>query len=222
MNKIAFSLILLVLTGTASASTCPDFFRFVDFGQAGRDGVVYRGGSFFRAEDFDGSPLLYRERTKCLDVTDVSKDGRGNPIPVVVSIHYNPDKLPVGFKELSVRSLPDATVAAEESAERHRSNLKKGDIETIRGENFLCLADIPKESLSCQVISPFLENTALVAYCEEKRCTMSAMAIDKQIAVSAVWSADDLVGTDQSTGTDVAEMIGKVHTFLSPLISLSP
>ena len=158
MYKIVFSLLCFLWTGSASAFTCPDFFRFVDFGQTDHDGIVYRGGSFFRAEDFDGTALLHIERTECLDVTDIGKDGHGNPIPVVVSIHYNPDNLPADFAELNVRSLEDATAAAEESAERHRTRLQQPDIETTRGENYLCLTDNTKELFSCQVTSPFAEN----------------------------------------------------------------
>lgn len=222
MYKIVFSLLCFLWTGSASAFTCPDFFRFVDFGQTDHDGIVYRGGSFFRAEDFDGTALLHIERTECLDVTDIGKDGHGNPIPVVVSIHYNPDNLPADFAELNVRSLEDATAAAEESAERHRTRLQQPDIETTRGENYLCLTDNTKELFSCQVTSPFAENAALIAYCEEKRCTIPVMAIDQQIAVSAVWSPPDSADNNQTAGAEIADRINKIHTFLSPLISLSP
>lgn len=220
--KIVGLILLGVWAGAAGASTCPEFFRFVDFGQTGRDGVVYRGGSFFRAEGLDGTPLLSRERTQCLPVTDLGKDGRGNPIPVVQSIHYNPEVLPAGIEAMSVSSFTNAIAAAEESAERHRTRLNQPGIKTLRGDNYLCLTDDTKALLSCQVASPYAENAALVAYCEGGHCRMPLMLVDKQIAVSAVWSRRGSDDSSDAGAADVVDRIGGIHTFLSPLISLSP
>lgn len=221
-HKFVGLILLCVWTGAAGASTCPAFFRFVDFGQTGRDGVVYRGGSFFRAEGPDGTPLLSRERTECLPVTDLGKDGRGNPIPVVQSIHYKPEVLPAGIEALRVSAFTNAIVAAEESAVRHHTRLQQPGIKTIRGDNYLCLTDDTKALLSCQVVSPYADNAALVAYCEGGHCRMPLMVVDSRIAVSAVWSRRDSDDSSDAGAADVVDRIGGIHTFLSPLISLSP
>jgi len=37
---------------SSNAQTCPDYYRFVDFGLEDDSGVMYRGGTLLRAEGF--------------------------------------------------------------------------------------------------------------------------------------------------------------------------
>ena len=227
MRKVAALLLiflpLLFPLAPASAGTCPDFFRFVDFGIEGDDGVVYRGGSLFRAEGFDGTMLLKLSHTKCLPVQETAKDGRGNPIPVVTSIHYIPELTAIDITELSVKVVNSANDLAEKNAERHRTSLKQADATVTRGENYLCANDVNKKSLSCQVVSPYPGNTALVVYCDAKQCTMPVLAVDNQIIVNAAWPrTPDSGGNGDLTGSEIIDITSQIHDFLSPLTSLNP
>ena len=228
MHKVAALLLIFLsalfpLSMPASAATCPDFFRFVDFGIEGDDGVVYRGGSLFRAENFDGTMLLKLGHTKCLPVQDTAKDGRGNPIPVVTSIHYDAELTTLDVTELSVKLVKSATDSAERSAERHRKRLEHTDTAVTRGENFLCANDKNQDSLSCQIVSPYPGNTALVVYCDAKQCTMPVMAVDEQLIVNAAWPrTPDTVDSDDLTGSEIIEITNQIHDFLTPLTSLNP
>ena len=236
MNKAIVSMLLYLCAGWASAETCPDFFRFVDFGQKGNDGVLYRGGSVFRAEGFTGDRLLKPGSTECLPVEDTAKDGFGNPVPVVAGIHYQPEKTAINLTALQVLTVDNATTAAEENAERHRARLEQADAVVTRGADFLCAAvksndekpddnnqsDDEPGSLSCQVVSPYAGNIALVMYCDTSLCTMPVMAINEQIVVKASWMRDsDSVGDDRE-GSEIADIARKIHDFLSPLSSLNP
>ena len=49
MHRIIVALLLAVAAQQASAADCPPFYRFVDFGVEGPDGVLRRGGTIFRA-----------------------------------------------------------------------------------------------------------------------------------------------------------------------------
>ena len=90
MARMFFISLLLLCCGVANAGNCPDFFRFVDFGQTDKNGVVYRGGSFLRAENFDGTALLDIKRTECREVIETNTDGRGYPIPCLLYTSPSP------------------------------------------------------------------------------------------------------------------------------------
>jgi len=215
--------LMLLWAAPANAEDCPAFFRFVDFGQKDNDGVVYRGGSILRAEGYDGSNLLELERTECLPIRDIGKDGHGNPIPVVTSIQYSPEKTKINLTELGVSSVDDTNAAAEKNAERHRAMLNQPDAKVTRGSNFLCANSKEEDSLSCQVVSPYWGNIALVVYCDASQCRMPVMAVDKQVTVNAAWPrVTNTAGNDELTGSEVMEMTTKIHDFLSPLTSLNP
>jgi len=213
----------IILPGPARAETCPDFYRFVDFGQKGNEGTVYRGGTLLRAENFDGTMLLKLPATKCLPVQDTAKDGRGNPIPVATSIQYLPEKTAIKLTELNVSAVEDTNAAAEKNAERHRNELEQTDAIVTRGSNFLCVNNEEKNSLSCQVVSPYPGNIALVVYCDDIQCNMPVMAVDKQIAVDASWPrTSNSIGNDERAGAEIIEKSIQIHDFLKPLTSLNP
>lgn len=219
--RIATSLILFLWAGSASAAACPEFFRFVDFGQSGKDGIAYRGGSHFRGQSLEGETLLQLGRTECVDVAETGKDGRGNPIPVVSRIHYDPAHIPVALTALSVAAFDNTTSAAEEGAEPHRRRLERSDTDIERGSNYLCAAEPAEKSFSCQVVSPFLENTALIVYCAGSQCDMPMLVIDNQLAVSATWDWPGAIGDNEHAAADIVDKIEKIHSFLNPLASVS-
>ncbi len=215
--------ILLSSVGRVNAEACPDFFRFVDFGTKGNDGVLYRGGSILRAEGFDGSKLIKLESTECLPIEDIGEDGHGNPIPVVTSVQYLPEQTAINLTELGVSVVDSTNTAAEKNAERHRTMLDQADAVVTRGSNFLCASTTEEDSLSCQVVSPYPVNFALVVYCDPSECTMPVLAVDKQITVNARWPrAEDSVGNADLTGSEIAQMTKRIYDFLFPLTSLNP
>lgn len=220
MLRAIAPVLFILCAGPASAQSCPDFFRFVDFGLEGRDGAIHRGGTIFRAEGFDGQDLLLTEGTVCLSVPEVSKDGPGNPIPVVKSIQYDPKKTEIALLELRVFAVDDPVALAEQTVVAHRAVLGMPDTKVTRGPNFLC-ADLQEtETLSCQFLSPYPGNAPLIVSCDALLCTMPALAINKQLLTSAVWANDGAGAVDaEISGPDILDKIQKVHDFLSPLSS---
>lgn len=221
--KFLFAPLLLSIVGITHAETCPDFYRFVDFGQTGKDGVIYRGGSFIRAEHFDGTALLDMTKTECLEVPDTNTDGHGYSIPVVTAINYDPDKIPIKLNELRVESLDDPIAFAYERTRDHQQHLNRTDAIITRGTNFLCVYTNANDSYSCQIESPYVGSSAPVVYCDLQQCKMPAMAVDRQIVISAAWSGNSASQDNKSfRGPWIAEKIEQIHNFLSPLSSLNP
>ena len=72
MRICVASLALLFCASVASAQSCSDFYRFVDFGLTGSEGATYRGGVVLRAEGFDGAPLLLTDQTVCCNLRDLA------------------------------------------------------------------------------------------------------------------------------------------------------
>jgi hypothetical protein len=199
--------------GFASAQSCPAFYRFVDFGLTGSDGVVYRGGTVLRAESFEGTPLLVTDRTLCRDVRDVAVDGRGNPIPVVTAVSYDPVAAGIDLRELRVAIFDDMAVAADENAQAHLAKLVAPAVTLTRGADFLCAT--LQGRLSCQVQSPFSNTAPLVVYCDAGECRMPVMAMNDALAVSAVWAID---ATDPALiGAQTSRKAQDIHDFLVPL-----
>lgn len=217
----AVSFVLLFLFASqAKAQDCPDFYRFVDFGLKGSDGMIYRGGPLFRAEGFSGEPLLLTDRTVCLPVRETSKDGPGNPIPVVESIAYDPSKGALDLSVLTVSTLDNAAAQAEANAAVHVARLEQTDAIVMRGTHFLCASVIEPFALSCQLASPYPGNIALVIYCDDLRCTMPAMAASERLLVSAAWASDvSYKSTPENAGDEIHRIVLQIHDFLDQLTS---
>lgn len=202
----------------ASAQNCPDFYRFVDFGLEGNDSKIYRGGINIRAESFDGHPLLIPEKTKCRVLREISKDGHGNPIPVVTSVNYNPARMDFEVQELKVSYVSDTAVPAKENANAHQKRIKSSGSKTTKGSDFLCVSFEGQHDLSCQLVSPYSGNTPLVVHCDTTKCTLPVLAIDKRLQASAVWTIEKaLLDKPDAAGKKISNMIQKIHNFLKPL-----
>ena len=213
---------MILLTPQARAEGCPDFFRFVDFGLETPDGTT-RGGPTYRAESFDGQALLIRERTICRDVRDVARDGRGNPIPIVKSINYDPEKTGVDLKELRLQVVDDIASEAEQNAADHLARLENQTVVVRRGSDYLCVSLEEAHEISCQLVSPFGSNLALVVYCDLLECRMPALALNEKTIAVASWLPSQASQSDHEAA--VSEILGKVqqiHGFLEPLSSWRP
>jgi hypothetical protein len=218
MLRVIASFAFIMCASHVSAQNCPDFFRFVDFGLEGRDGQMYRGGTILRAESFGGQPLLIAARTECLVVHETSKDGPGNPIPVVTAINYDPEKLEVDLTELRVFSATDTVAVADDTASAHLAKLDQtGTIITIE-RDFLCASQKETDVLSCQFVSPYPGGAVLVVHCEASECTMPVLAMNEQLVISATWAHSG--GSQvEATGKDILQKIQQIHDFLDPLTS---
>lgn len=218
MRTLIATLLLLCSASLASAHSCPDFFRFVDFGLEARDGALYRGGVILRAESLGGSPLLQRGRTVCAEVNEIAKDGHGNPIPVVSRIHYDPARAQIGLSTLSVAKLEDTKAAAEKAAAAHRAALGQPDTTETRGESFLCATRA--NHVSCQIVSPYPIDAPLVITCDASSCVMAVMAMSTVLAVEAVWpSAPSYLEDPAATGAQITQTVSRIQGFLAPLTS---
>lgn len=210
-------LVFIFCMNSANAQNCPDFYRFVDFGIKANDGLFYRGGTVFRAEGFEGQALLLSRETKCRDVRDISKDGHGNPIPVVTSINYDPGKTGIDLNELRLSRVDDTKIAAEKNADLHQQSLEYPDIVSTRGPNFLCASE-KQQALSCQLVSPYPGYIPLVVYCDFERCKMPVLAVSETLQVSASWDIGaKLSNSPEMLGTEISNKAQQIHDFLKPL-----
>ena len=210
------SVVFILCASHANAQTCPDFYRFVDFGTEANDCVTYRGGLVLRAEGFDGSELLLTDQTKCTSVPEVAKDGHGNPIPVVQSINYKPQVTSIDLEELRVSKTNDTQALAEENASLHQSRIKKPDVNLTRGSDFLCVR--LENEFSCQQFSPYPGNIPLVIYCDKDQCRMPILAINEKIMASASWKFEEaLLETPASANAKITKKVQQIHDFLKPL-----
>jgi hypothetical protein len=213
--RAALTALLIALAGPAVAA-CPDFYRFVDFGIVAGDGTLVRGGPLFRAEDFDETPLLFTDGTVCTDVTDLAKDGRGNPIPVVTKIVYDrrTSDPALGWVEVAVSE--DAFAMAERFAAVHNSRLADTGISQVRGETYLCaVASIV--AFSCQIVSPYPNYAPVVVYCEDGECLSFAIAMTERLFISANWPMT--VQSVEWQAEDVVSRVNAIADFLAPLSS---
>lgn len=218
MLKPIATLFFVLFAGQASAQNCPDFYRFVDFGIESNDGIMHRGGPVFRAEGFDGQLLLLEPRTECLPVRDVSKDGHGNPIPVVTSIDYDPAKTSVVLTGLRVAAVETAQETANNNAKAHRARLERAGAKLTRGDSFLCVDHADEAAVSCQLVSPYPGNAALVVYCDGKLCTMPSMVVDEKIVIAANWASEpSFLALEAQIGPAILEKIGEIRDFINPL-----
>lgn len=220
MIRAVATIAFIFIASHANAKNCPDFFRFVDFGIKSNDGDIHPRGVVFRAEGFDGQSLILEDRTQCLTVREISKDGHGNPIPIVKSVEYNPERTGIDLIKLSISVSADLKADAEKNARAHRARLEQNGFIQTRGPNFLCLSENSINSLSCQLTSPYPGNYALVVYCNERECTIPVLAAGKEISVSVAWaSSETFVNNPEAAGTDIYNKVLKIQDFLNPLTS---
>lgn len=213
---------LMISSGHARAEGCPDFFRFVDFGLDTPDGAM-RGGPTYRAEGFDGQALLIRDLTVCRDVRSVAVDGHGNPIPIVESVHYNPEFAGVDLKDLRLIAVDDIAAVAERNAAEHRARLTRDTMETRRGPDYLCASQKLPNAISCQFVSPFGGNLPLVVYCDPVSCRMPSLAVNEKVIADVNWLPSDAMATDHDAMVlEMADKVQQVHDFLAPLSSWTP
>lgn len=216
---IFMSLVSILGIATPShAQTCPDYYRFVDFGLEDKNGVIYRGGTLLRAEGFSAEALLLENLTECLEVRDLAKDGHGNPIPVVETINYIPNIVGTELNELRVSRNKDTRDAANENAKSHLANIQNAENITTKGENFVCVSLKTADMISCQLVSPYAGNISLVIYCNAETCKMPVLAINEELMISASWkSSDALLKNPQEVGSQSAAKVQQIHDFLKPL-----
>lgn len=199
----------LVIGQAAHSGECPDFFRFVDFGQQDVNGLA-RGGTLIRIESLDGRPLLKRAETACSPAQFLASDGHGNPIPVVTAVTFDPEKLPFEVTAFGIQRAEDAFALAEESAEAHRAALAQSTIPTTQGTRHLCAGT--SDALSCQLVPPFVQDAPLVVYCSGGGCEMPVLAFNDHIVVTATWglAADTL----DAAGDEIARKLEDFTVFL--------
>lgn len=220
MFRLAAIFAVIFCAHQASAEECPGFFRFVDFGIEGHDGETYRGGPVFRAEGFDGQALLRRSQTKCLSVRETSIDGRGNSIPVVTGIEYNPDKIKISLTDLSVTIVGDAEVMAEKNVGHHRAALEQANTNRLEGPNSLCAKTEQPSAISCQVVSPYQSNFAVVAYCNARQCRVPVLAMSGRLVVSAAWESDQsFLDAPEAAGAAISAKVQEISDLMDTLSS---
>ena len=213
--RAALVALYMALAGPAAAD-CPAFFRFVDFGITDDAGNLYRGGPVFRAEDFDGTPLLATDATVCAEVIDLLKDGRGNPIPVVRKIAYDRREADPALGWIEVAAVADAFSFAEEFAGLHADRLSQESIEVVRGETSLC-AVASAVTFSCQIVSPYANDAPVVVYCEDGACMTFGIAMTERLVIAASWPME-MQSMDGQT-KDIVSRVNGIAAFLAPISS---
>jgi hypothetical protein len=220
MFRLLCLLIFAAVSAPLHAQVCPDFFRFVDFGQLDRDGEIHRGGAVFRAESFEGEPLLREDGTDCLPVSDLAKDGPGNPVPVVSLIAYDPTKIGLDLEHLTVAKISNPAEAAVSDASAHLATLEQSDTVQHQGSHFLCARQLDASQMSCQIRSPFGGNQPLVVYCDKAICKMAFMVMNDDLIASATWRPERPNFADlEDAANDIDAKIRGIHAFLTPLSS---
>lgn len=218
MIRQVFSVLFICLASQAHAQNCPDFFRFVDFGQIGEDGITYRGGTLFRVESFAGAPMVLFEETTCVSVSTRAIDGRGNLIPVVTGIIYDPSQTSIELSSLSVVRSPDIAKVVDANASRHRERISRDNVMLARDSDFLCAQDVDGAQFSCQLVSPYDNDYDLVVHCDLLACALPAMAITDHLLVAASWRVVPPTNNDLAEhGVAVVATVTQIHDFLSDL-----
>ncbi len=201
------------MTTAVGAQSCPDYYRFVEFGLEDRDGVIRRGGPVFRAVSLANRNQLLAERTVCRKVASLATDGHGHPIPVVTFAAYDPAKIDIGVTALALTFMNDLGMAekmAEKIATPHVQAVAQAG-PAARGEAYLCATGPADGRLSCQVVSPYAGRPAPVVYCTAKTCEMPFLQVDAWVSANAAWPRGD---TDpDATGLESLEMVQRLHDF---------
>lgn len=223
MRKIIVVFTLAVLFSVpASAEECPVFYRFVDFGQETSNGPI-RGGPTYRAEGFDGQALLIRDRTLCRQGLHLAVDGRGNPIPIVSTVSYDPEKTGISLTLLRLTVPESIRAEAERNAAEHRARLERPNTLVGRGADFLCARLDAPNRISCQFVSPFGSDLPLVVYCDAVECRLPIMALNEKVVAVAIWVPTQVVSGDfDAATTEIGSKVRQVHGFLAPLSSWTP
>ena len=220
MLRLFCILFLGIISGPLRAQDCPDFFRFVDFGQLDRNIEIHRGGTVFRAASFEGEPLLRAGDTVCLPVSDLAKDGPGNPVPVVSLIEYDPVKTDIGLRNLRISRVSNPADAAVENARAHLALLDQTGTIVQQGSDFLCANQLDTTTASCQIASPFGGNLPLVVYCDAALCSMAVMALNDHLVAHAAWTTTDNDIADlEFVAARILSRVQAIHAFLIPLAS---
>jgi hypothetical protein len=212
MYQIALLLLFVVFSTQASAGTCPDRYRFVDFGLEGRDGVIRRGGTILRAFDESNTHLLLPEATICLSVERLATDGRALPVPVVSGIAFDLEVVEIGLATLKVAVVEDVEQVAAKNAEQHLLRLTQDGVRTTRGADFICASGHSYDDVSCQVVSPYGGEAALVVYCDVKTCEMPVLGVDEQLVATAVWPRG--ADTADAVGDEASRTVQRIFSFL--------
>ena len=220
MLRLLCILVFGILAGPLRAQDCPDFFRFVDFGQLDRNSETHRGGTVFRAESFEGEALLRAGETVCLSVSDLAKDGRGNPVPVVSLIEYDPVKTNIDLQSLHISRVSNTAGAAVENARAHLALLDQTGTIIQQGPNLLCANQLDTTTASCQIASPFGDNLPLVVYCDAALCSMAVIALNDHLVAHAAWTTTDNDIADlELVAARILSRVQAIHAFLTPLSS---
>jgi len=147
----------------------------------------------------------------------VSRDGRGNLIPVVRHIEYDPEKTGLGLETLSVGAVDDPVAQAEQWAQAHRARMARPDAEIVRGQSFLCARDTDEGITSCQLVSPYKGKAALVVTCDEASCDLPVLAMNARLVISASWATG--AGALEADAEKMLSRVRAIHGFLAPLSS---
>ncbi|MGB3406744.1 MAG: hypothetical protein WBA67_04560, partial [Jannaschia sp.] len=178
--------------------------------------VVRRGGTIFRAFNLDGGDLVIPDRTVCLAVEEVARDGRALPIPVVTSIDVHPDAAALDLINLRLAVSDDGITTAEASARPHRETLTQVGTTEVQGENFLCAGRPGTDALSCQILPPYPSPAPLVIYCDAQRCEMPVLLRDDHLTVSAAWRRD--ATGPEAVGVEISARVRSIADFLEDQI----
>lgn len=215
---LRFVIVLFLLPIRSEAAPCPDYYRFVEFGQPDRSGALQTGGPIFRVE-LDGRHLIDQAKTQCLDIGPVRRDGHAQPIPVVSRFDYRPDLVSDTLTGLSViRTDADVARRVDTNAQAHRRVIASGAMEITTGPDYKCasLAD----TMSCEVINPYHSVLSLVAYCDVTRCTTEAIALDDTLMLSASWARTTAeLASIEAAGPAIAAQVAAIQQFLTPYMS---
>ncbi|MCF2904745.1 hypothetical protein L0666_07080 [Octadecabacter sp. CECT 8868] len=220
LTQTALATTFALTASVVAAESCPDFYRFVDFGLQDNDGILYRGGPLLRAENFAEDRLLLEEQTECLSVWPTLTDGRGNPMPVVSTIAYDPAAVDAGITELKVRTVEGTTAAATQSATAYRRRLEEPDATVTRGDTFVCVETAQTQHFACQLVSPYDTDAPLIVYCHNHSCQLPVLAMDDRIFMSARWETDvDYINDPAAGAASMSEIVQDIYDFMSPLSS---
>lgn len=220
MRRLFVSIFLGLCASQSFAQSCPDFYRFVDFGLVDREGVMVRGGVILRAEDFDGSYLILAARSECTDVYDLAKDGRGNPVPVVSEVSFDPEQIGLFLTRLRVATAPDTAILAEQNRAAHASRLTQTNATVVQGPDYVCVQIKDETDTSCQFAAGFQADFPLVVYCDAALCSMPVMAITDRIFVQAEWPSvtAQITDLDGVAAQNLAQLT-RIQNLLEPLFS---
>ena len=96
-------------------------------------------------------------RPRCL------KRWAGQPNPrVVTSIDYDPAKTGVVLTGSRIAAVETAQETANNNAKAHRARLERAGAKLTRSDSFLCVSYEDEAAVSCQLVSPYPGNAALV------------------------------------------------------------